>query len=90
MRNLQLTTVLALLSANQCLADNNEQLLPISLDQDYQKVVMDQRNRPLGTHKEFVEGREIEVLRVLTTNGHIKHYKINIETTDPNQPIPNQ
>jgi hypothetical protein len=90
MKNLQLTIVLALLSANQCLAENSEELLPISLDQDYQKVVMDQRNRPLGTHKEVVEGREIEVLRVLTTNGHIKHYQISAETVDPTPPLQNQ
>lgn len=77
------TLFLVFLFANNCLATDesvpNEQTR-ISLDQATKQIIKDAHNRVLGAETELIDNREVHVIKVLTPDGHIRHYKIDAET----------
>jgi len=84
MKNIIIAAILVLAIAGNCAAEQDVIIVPVNLGQGARQVIEDQHNRALGTHKEVIDGKEIEVLRVLTEHGHIRHFKINTETNETN------
>lgn len=72
--------------SNPCYAEDpyaEDQLMQpphISLDQATKQIIKDNSNRVLGAQTEWTDGREVHVIKVLTPDGHIQHYKIDAVT----------
>jgi uncharacterized membrane protein YkoI len=52
----------------------------VSLDQATHEIISESQSRVLGAHTEIIDGREVHVIKVLTADGHIRHYRIDAET----------
>jgi hypothetical protein len=52
----------------------------VSLDEATQKIISDGKNRVLGASTEIIDGREVHIIKVLTPDGRILHYKIDAES----------
>ena len=76
--------LLVFLLSNSCFAE--EVIAPppplkISLDQATKQIIRNDGNlRVLGAETEIIEGKEVHVIKVLTPDGRILHYKIDAET----------
>ena len=75
-------SILVFLFSNSCFATdasapNN---ISISLDQATKQIIKDDDNRVLGAETELIDNREVHVIKVLTPDGHVQHYKIDAET----------
>jgi uncharacterized membrane protein YkoI len=77
-----IAAILVCLFSNSCLAadDNAPNHINISLDQATKQIIKDDGNRVLGAETELIDNREVHVIKVLTPDGHIQHYKIDAET----------
>ena len=54
---------------------------PISLDQATKQIIKNDGNiRVLGAETEVIDGKEVHVIKVLTPDGRIQHYKIDAGT----------
>jgi uncharacterized membrane protein YkoI len=71
--------ILLTLSVNS-FADNSIDIARISLHEATQKILSDGNKRVLGATTVIIDGREVHVIKVLTPDGHIQHYKIDAET----------
>ena len=73
---------LVFLFFNNCFAtdDSTPQHIGISLDQATKQIIKDDGNRVLGAETELIDGKEVHVIKVLTPDGRIQHYKIDAET----------
>ncbi|MDD2723540.1 MAG: hypothetical protein PHH59_05880 [Methylovulum sp.] len=85
MKNLIQTTILVLLLGNNCFAeDGNINPLPaaqtISLERAANQVIQDEHNRLLGAETEQIDDKSVHVIKVLTEQGHIRHYKFDAVT----------
>ena len=74
-----------LLLTNSCFAEEEEVNVPapisISLDQATKQIIKNDSNiRVLGAETEIIDGKEVHVIKVLTPDGRIQHYKIEAET----------
>lgn len=79
---MKLSALLLLLIAlsNACWGEDDAIPARTSLD-DATRLVLKQGNkRVLGATTEFIDGKEVHVIKVLTPDGHIQHYKIDAET----------
>lgn len=63
-----------------CRADEQFYVARISLDEATRKILQDGNKRVLGAATEFIDGREVHVIKVLTPDGRIHYYKIDAET----------
>lgn len=63
-----------------CQAEGVTVLARISLDEATQKILNEGKNRVLGASTEIIDGKEVHVIKVLTPDGRILHYKIDAET----------
>jgi hypothetical protein len=74
--------LLVFLFSNSCFAtdDSAPNHISISLDQATKQIIKDDGNRVLGAETELIDNREVHVIKVLTPDGHIQHYKIDAET----------
>lgn len=61
-------------------ADNKLKIARISLHEATQTILSKGNNRVLGAMTEVIDGREVHIIKVLTPDGHILHYKIDAET----------
>lgn len=61
-------------------ADGIPDLARVSLQEATQKILSDSNKRVLGATTEIIDGREVHIIKVLTPDGHILHYKIDAET----------
>lgn len=52
----------------------------VSLDEATQKILSNGHNRVLGASTEIIDGKEVHVIKVLTPDGRILHFKIDAET----------
>lgn len=52
----------------------------VSLDEATQKILSDGKSRVLGASTEIIDGKEVHVIKVLTPDGRILHFKIDAET----------
>jgi hypothetical protein len=80
-----IVSLLMLLLTNSCFAEEEEVNVPapisISLDQATKQIIKNDSNiRVLGAETEIIDGKEVHVIKVLTPDGRIQHYKIEAET----------
>ena len=52
----------------------------ISLDEATKEILKEGDRRVLGAATEIIDGKEVHVIKVLTPDGHIQHYKVDAET----------
>ncbi|NOT13546.1 MAG: PepSY domain-containing protein [Methylococcaceae bacterium] len=83
MRNLIKIAALALSLSDTCYADPDLLLTRVSLDQATHQIIKEHKLTVLGAHTEIIDGREIHIIKVLTADGHIRHYRIDAETGNP-------
>jgi uncharacterized membrane protein YkoI len=62
------------------LAGDNLDIARISLHEATQKILSDGNKRVLAATTEIIDGREVHIIKVLTPDGRILHYKIDAET----------
>lgn len=79
MRHLIQILALLLLFSHSCMAADLL-LARISLDQATKQVIGNGKNRVLGAQTINIDGRDVHVIKVLTPDGRIHHYKIDAET----------
>ena len=78
-----IASLLAFLLSNSCFAEEENPPSHISLDQATKQVIENEKNvRVLGAETEIIDGREVHVIKVLTPDGRIQHYKIDAETSE--------
>jgi hypothetical protein len=77
-------SLLMFLLANVCFG---EEVIPppspinISLDQATKQIIKnDSKIRVLGAETEIIDGKQVHVIKVLTLDGRIQHFKIDAET----------
>jgi hypothetical protein len=77
-----IAVLLVFLFSNNCFATDETEPnhISISLDQATKQIIKDDQNRVLGAETELIDNREVHVIKVLTPDGHIRHYKIDAET----------
>ncbi len=63
-----------------CQAEDSIMFARVSLDEATQKILNEGKNRVLGASTEMIDGKEVHVIKVLTPDGRILHYKIDAET----------
>ncbi|MDD5579124.1 MAG: PepSY domain-containing protein [Methylobacter sp.] len=80
MKNLIKVVALVFWFSTICFAESNILLVRVSLDQATQQIIRDNNKRVLGAHTEIIDGKEVHVIKVLTSDGRIQHYKIDAET----------
>ena len=79
-----IASIMVFLFSNSCFAE--EIIVPpppiyISLDQATKQIIKNDSNlRVLGAETEAIDGKEVHVIKVLTPDGRILHYKIDAET----------
>jgi hypothetical protein len=83
MRYLITISMLAVLVCHPCFADSGLLLTRVSLDQATHQVIKEYKLRVLGAHTEIIDGKEVHIIKVLTPDGHIRHYRIDAETGNP-------
>ncbi|MBM4207521.1 MAG: PepSY domain-containing protein [Gammaproteobacteria bacterium] len=72
--------LLLLAFAGHCLAADELIVARVSLDEATQKILSDGKSRVLGASAETIDGKEVHVIKVLTPDGRILHFKIDAET----------
>jgi len=55
-------------------------LAQINLDDAAKKVTQDKSRKLLGAKTETVSGKKVHVIKVLTPDGRIQHYKVDAES----------
>jgi len=61
-------------------AEDTPPIARISLHEATQTILGESSKRVLRATTEIIDGREVHVIKVLTPDGHIIHYKIDAET----------
>lgn len=61
-------------------AEANVELARVSLHEATQKILNDGKMRVLGATTVVIDGREVHIIKVLTPDGRILHYKVDAET----------
>jgi hypothetical protein len=83
MKTRLIASLLAFLLSNSCFAEEENTPSNISLDQATKQVIDNEGNiRVLGAETEIIDGKEVHVIKVLTQDGRIQHYKIDAETSE--------
>jgi len=83
MRHLIKIAALTLLLSDTGLAEPGLLLTRVSLDQATHQIIKERNFRVLSAYTEIIDGREVHVIKVLTPDGHIRHYRIDAETGNP-------
>jgi hypothetical protein len=79
-----LINILLLISLfGTCQAADELIVARVSLDEATQKIISDGKNRVLGASTEIIDGREVHIIKVLTPDGRILHFKIDAESGVP-------
>ncbi len=79
MKNLALLLLLMGLS-NPPLVEAELILVRINLDEATRLILKEGNKRVLAATTETIDGREVHIIKILTSDGHIQHYKIDAET----------
>jgi uncharacterized membrane protein YkoI len=61
-------------------ADPQLLLAKISLEEATRQILKDGNKRVLGASTQVINGHEVHIIKVLTPDGRIQHYKIDAET----------
>lgn len=83
MKNITLMTALALTLSELCFAEPALLLTRVSLDQATHQIIKDSNIKVLGAFTVVIDGKEVHIIKVLTADGHIRHYRIDAETGNP-------
>jgi uncharacterized membrane protein YkoI len=76
-----IASLLVFLLSNSCFAEKVIVPTPISLDQATKQIIKNDSNiRILGAETEIIDCKVVHVIKVLTPDGRIQHYKIDAET----------
>jgi uncharacterized membrane protein YkoI len=79
-----LVNILIIISLSSiCYAEDSVNTLDIariSLHEATRQVLNDGHKRVLGATTEIIDGREVHIIKVLTPDGRIQHFKIDAET----------
>jgi hypothetical protein len=77
-----LSLLLILIALSHASWAEDEIVVParISLDEATRQILNEGNKRVLGASTEIIDRREIHIIKVLTPDGHIQHYKIDAET----------
>ena len=78
-----IASLLVFLLSNGCFAEEVNMPTRISLDQATTQIIKNNSNiniRVLGAETEIIDGKEVHVIKVLTPDSRIQHYKIDAET----------
>jgi uncharacterized membrane protein YkoI len=71
---------LALLLSGPANADSELLMTRVSLDQATHQIIIQNQFRVLSARTEIIDGKEIHIIKVLTPNGHVRHFKIDAES----------
>lgn len=55
-------------------------LAKISLEEATRKIMNEGNKRVLGATTQIIDGKEVHIIKVLTPDGRIRHFKIDAET----------
>jgi len=66
--------------SNICQAGDTITLARVSLDEATRQILKDGNKRVLAATAEIIDGKEVYIIKVLTPDGRIQHYKIDAET----------
>jgi len=55
-------------------------LAQINLDDAAKKVTQDKNRKLLGAKTESIDGKKVHVIKVLTPDGRIQHYRVDAES----------
>ena len=78
-----ITSLLMFLLSNSCFAEEILVPTPISLDQATKQIIKnDSSLRVLGAETEIIECKLVHVIKVLTPDGRILHYKVDAENAE--------
>jgi uncharacterized membrane protein YkoI len=61
-------------------ADDSIDIARVSLHEATQKILSDGNKRVLGATTQVIDGKEVHIIKVLTPDGRILHFKIDAET----------
>jgi uncharacterized membrane protein YkoI len=78
-----IASLLVFLLSTSCFAEEVNMPTRISLDQATKQIIKNDSNinmRVLGAETEIIDGKEVHVIKVLTPDNRIHHYKIDAET----------
>ena len=76
-----IASLLMFLLSNSSFAEEILVPTPISLDQATKEIIKNDSNlRVLGAETEIIECKLVHVIKVLTPDGRIQHFKIDAET----------
>jgi uncharacterized membrane protein YkoI len=80
-QTLSITSLLVFLLSTSCFAEEILVPTPISLDQATKEIIKnDSKLRILGAETEIIDCKLVHVIKVLTPDGRILHFKIDAET----------
>jgi uncharacterized membrane protein YkoI len=85
MKHIVRITALTLLFGGRCFGENEPapaETAPqaISLEEAAKQLANDENNRVLGAETEQLGDKTVHVIKVLTGDGHIRHYKFDAQT----------
>lgn len=80
MRPIVIIVALALMLSEICFAEPALLLTRVSLDQATHQIIKNSNFRVLGAFTVVIDGKEVHIIKVLTPDGHIRHYRIDAET----------
>ena len=80
MKMLFLLIILIVLSHASWAEDEAIAPARVSLDEATRQILKESNKRVLGASTEIIDGKEIHIIKVLTPDGHIQHYKIDAES----------
>ncbi|MGR9114435.1 MAG: PepSY domain-containing protein [Gammaproteobacteria bacterium] len=80
MANLIKALLLSLLISKVAFSGSAMTFSWVTLDEATKQIRQDSQKRVLGAKTESIEGREVHIIKVLTSDGRIQHLKIDAET----------
>jgi len=52
----------------------------VSLDQATKQIIEQDKNKVLGAKTEVIEGKEVHVIKVLSSDGRVQYLKVDADT----------
>ncbi|MEQ1544120.1 PepSY domain-containing protein [Methyloglobulus sp.] len=78
--NILIKLLILIVLSSVCHASENLNVARVSLDEATRQILRESNKRVLGATTEIIDGREVHIIKVLTPDGRIQHYKIDAET----------
>ncbi len=78
--NILIKLLILIVFSSTSYADDSIDIARVSLHEATQKILSDSNKRVLGATTQIIDGKEVHIIKVLTPDGRILHYKIDAET----------